>query len=378
MGTYASALSEHPVPAHAVGEVVGQILEQLDGAPDFCFLFVTNSQGGAVEDIARSVRQLINPRVLIGMTSNLVGAGGQHVEKETGIALLAGRIGIDVEAVRLEAIPTQDDDWVITGGGSLASNGGTLVLIADGDKFPIETVMNHLREVAPGVAIAGGLTDTGPKLMMLDDELFSDGAIGLHLPAEQQVRLDSRAGCRPFGEPMIVTKAERNVIYELAGEPALDRLNAHIEALPAPERELLAHGLHIGVVVEERKDTYGVGDFVVQRVNGADRKIGALAIDGSVANGTTVQFQLPDPVTAGNELESLFGSVSGLPIFGAQLIFGSSARSHNYFGMAESDIETANEMTEGPVAIVGCSQEFTTTMHEGASQRLSSTVVRFR
>ena len=63
--TFAAALSEHPLATQAVGEVVGQVLESLGTPPDVAMLFVTGPHAGALEDIARAVRRLVNPRVLV-------------------------------------------------------------------------------------------------------------------------------------------------------------------------------------------------------------------------------------------------------------------------------------------------------------------------
>ena len=42
MVNYVSAVSRHPTPAHAVGEVAGHLLEQLDqGEPDLVVVFVS-------------------------------------------------------------------------------------------------------------------------------------------------------------------------------------------------------------------------------------------------------------------------------------------------------------------------------------------------
>ena len=44
-------------------------------------------------------------------------------------------------------------------------------------------------------------------------------------------------GCRPIGRPLVVTRAEGNVIHELAGRPAYGTLAAVLEALKQLESE---------------------------------------------------------------------------------------------------------------------------------------------
>ena len=63
---FAAALSEHPVPAEAAGEVLGQILEAVTPEPDLAVLFATTPMTGALEDIVGAVQAVLRPRTLIG------------------------------------------------------------------------------------------------------------------------------------------------------------------------------------------------------------------------------------------------------------------------------------------------------------------------
>ena len=48
---FAAALSEHPIPAEAAGEALGQILEVVTPEPDLAVLFATTPMTGALEDV---------------------------------------------------------------------------------------------------------------------------------------------------------------------------------------------------------------------------------------------------------------------------------------------------------------------------------------
>src|SRR5687768_9145249 len=102
---FAAALSEHPLPTHAVGEVVGEVLERLGDAPDLAVLFVAASHTGAVEDIAAAVRELLHPRVLVGCTAGTIVGGAREAEDTPAISLWAGRIPV-VESYRVQAVRT--------------------------------------------------------------------------------------------------------------------------------------------------------------------------------------------------------------------------------------------------------------------------------
>ena len=83
-------------------------------------------------------------------------------------------------------------------------------------------------------------------------------------------------GARPIGPELVVTAAEGNLVIELAGRPALERVQQVVEDLPLTERLLLENGLLIGLVIDENRPEHGLGDFLVRGVLGADPDTGAI------------------------------------------------------------------------------------------------------
>ncbi|MEZ5322712.1 MAG: FIST N-terminal domain-containing protein [Microthrixaceae bacterium] len=353
----ASALSGHPLATQAVGEVVGEVLEHLDGVPDVAMLFVTTPHVGALEDVARAVRKLLNPRVLVGATAGSVLGGGREVEDAPGIVLWAARLDADVEPVRLDAIPTADA-LVVAGGGVLREDNGTLILVGDPFTFPMEQVLAHLGTVASGVAVVGGLASAargpGGNRLVLDAELFRDGAVGVWLPPEVPLRVAVSQGCRPVGRPWTVTRAEGTVLYELAGAPAVDRLNELIESLDDEEKTLLAGGLLIGRAIDEHRFEHGTGDFLVRSVLGADRGIGALQVGLEVPVGATVQFQVRDAASAEDDLHRLAEASAA----DGALMFTCNGRGSHLFGEAGREVTVLREgIGGGAVAGMFCAGE---------------------
>jgi small ligand-binding sensory domain FIST len=91
---YASALSLHPTPVEAVGEVAGEILTQFDGArPDLLVCFASPHHSGAFEDVVGGLRKLLEPIAAIGCTMVGVAGGSIEVEDRPGISVLAATFG---------------------------------------------------------------------------------------------------------------------------------------------------------------------------------------------------------------------------------------------------------------------------------------------
>jgi small ligand-binding sensory domain FIST len=182
---------------------------------------------------------------------------------------------------------------------------------------------------------------------VLDAGVHTSGAVGAFLGPTARLATVVSQGCRPIGEPLVVTRAERNMIYELAGRPALERLTELFEASDPDDKRLLAGGLHVGRVIDEHKLDFQRGDFLVRNVLGGDKASGAIAVGDVVEVGSTVQFHVRDADTADEDLRSL---LAGECAEGA-LLFTCNGRGTRLFGVADHDAEVVSEALDGaPVA----------------------------
>jgi small ligand-binding sensory domain FIST len=357
MSRYAAALSEHPLTTHAIGETAGQVLEAVGERPDLAVIFVTAHHGGAIEDAARVVHEVLRPAALVGCTAESVVGGNREVEAQPGISLWAGHTG---PAVTLHLVATQTPDGVALTGWPEQPLGETsgLVLLADPFSFPVEPFLARMDEDHAGLPVIGGLASAaqgpGGNRLVVDERVVDRGAVGVFLGPSVEVRTVVSQGCRPVGRPLVVTKAEHNVIYELAGRPALERLQELVSTSSTDERELLTKGLHLGHVIDEHKDTFDRGDFLVRNVIGADRESGALAVGELCDVGSTVQFHVRDAVTADEDLRAL---LAGQAADGA-LLFTCNGRGTRLFGSPDHDAETVTDALGGvPLAGFFCAGE---------------------
>ena len=153
---------------------------------------------------------------------------------------------------------------------------------------------------------------------------------------------------------MIVTRAERHMLLELAGQPALERFNDVVAGLDEADRRLLANGIHIGVVVDERPAEFGRGDFLVRNVFGADRDNGAIAVGDEVPVATTVQFHVRDAQTADEDLRELLGRAGDAD---GALLFTCNGRGTHLFGTRHHDADLVAAVASGQVAGMFCAGE---------------------
>lgn len=352
----AGALSLHPDAAAATGEVLGSVLEQLGPAPDLAVVFCTPDHLGAFAAVADAVRSLLEPRVLVGAAAGGVLGGGVEVEDGPGLTLWAARLPAPARPVRITAARTPAGTAVAGVGAGTVGPGETLVLLADPLTLPVGDVVDLLAALDPRRRVVGGLCAAGrapgTNRLVLDGEVVADGAVGVVLPAEAGASAVVSQGCRPVGEPMIVTGARGEVLLELAGRPALDRLDEIVAAAGPDDRRLLARGLHIGIAADEHLATFGRGDFLVRPVVGAVPPVRGVALGEPVAVGTTVQFHVRDAATADQDLrEALAGAVAARAPGGA-LVFTCDGRGRALFGERHHDARLVRDAV-GSDAVAG-------------------------
>jgi small ligand-binding sensory domain FIST len=107
-------------------------------------------------------------------------------------------------------------------------------------------------------------------------------------------------------------------------------------------------GLQLGRVIDEHRESFGRGDFLLRSVLGADRRTGALAVGDVVPVGTTVQFHLRDARTADEDLHVL---LKGHAAEGA-LVFTCNGRGSRLFEEPHHDARVMTDVL-GPLPLAG-------------------------
>jgi small ligand-binding sensory domain FIST len=349
---YAAALSQHPVPAHAVGETAGQIMDELRGDdPDLVVCFASPHFVGAFDDVAHALRQLLGPKVFLGGTAVSIIGGAHEIEEQPALSVFAGAFGdatLTPVALQVEETP---DGAAVVGWPDLDREPSTLLLFAEPFSFPVDGFLRRLNEDRPELTVIGGLASAGGRpganRLALDDAILEDGAVGVFLEGVDVGTVVSQ-GCRPIGDAFVVTRAQRNFIEELGGKPAVTRLQELAANASDDDRELLRRGLHMGLVVDEHKAEFERGDFLVRNVLGADQESGALAVGDRVAVGQTVQFHVRDAAAADEDLRELLVGAEAR----AALVFTCNGRGRHLFGVPDHDAGLVEQLL-GPIPAAG-------------------------
>ena len=357
--TYAVACSEADSTRDAAAAAADTLTAAFEGrSPSLVVFFATAAHLAGMEELGAVLAQRLDPEVLLGVGAVSVIGGRREFEEVPAVVAWAA----DIEAptpVRFGPALTREHPPL----GDLPAfdrrRRRTLVLLADPFSFPTDRLLGDIDATCPHLRVIGGLASAGNQpgqnRFVLGGEVFDDGAVGLLFPAGEAVSTVVSQGCRPIGHPYIVTRGERNLIHELAGRPALERLQEIIEGLDGADRALAQRGLHIGIVVNEHKLDFDRGDFLVRGVLGIDRESRGLAVGDVVETGTSVQFQVRDAASADEDLSHLMsGSAAD-----AALLFTCNGRGRRLFGVDDHDAAVVSEaIAPAPVAGMFCAGEF--------------------
>lgn len=354
---FAAAVSRAEDPREAGRQLAKRLTERLGTEPlDLAFLFLSAHHAGAAQDLSRAFRDEIDPHVTLGCTGEGVIAEDHEIEDGSAAAVWAARLpGVRVTPVRLspasENRPAFGAGW--TGDLGTSQERPVFILLADPFSAPMNEVFATIAERWPGASAIGGLAgggrDWGENRLLLNEEVYDGGLVGVALTGAVNIRTVISQGCRPVGERYVVTRAEHNVIHELGGKSALEQLQSVFHALPAAEQRLAHQALHLGIVIDEHKSAFERGDFLVRNLIGADRTVGSLAVGETVQEGQTVQFHVRDAEAASEDLSELVARDHARhqdqPL--GALLFSCCARGRGLFGRPDHDVGVVRKEWSG-------------------------------
>jgi small ligand-binding sensory domain FIST len=310
---------------------------------DLAFVFLSPSHLGEAEAAAAAVRAELAPRHQLGCVAEGVVARVSEVEEGPAVAVWAGALpGAEIEC--FHATVDQAEGGIVVRGFPELDDPGLVALLVDPFTFPAGPFLRELNETHERIPLVGGIVAgggrPGAQAFILEDAVHAEGAVGAVVSGPPVLTVVSQ-GCRPIGREAVITRCEGNVVHELAGRPALERLRDEIAALAPREQALAARGLLAGLVIDENRPQYDADDFLVRGLVGADETTGALALGDRVRVGQTLRFFVRDAVSADADLRRALRS--GPHRAEGALLFTCNGRGTNMFPEPDHDARVVTE-----------------------------------
>jgi small ligand-binding sensory domain FIST len=367
---WASALSQDPGTPQAVAEAVAALRRELGGdRADLVVAFVSPHHLAAAARIPELVAAELPGALVVGCTGGGVIGAGHEVEERAAVSLTAAAMPevemapFHLDTTDLPATSAPPPAWHAAIGVAPQAM-PKLLLLADPLTLDAGALLAGLDVAYPRSSKFGGLasggTAPGANRLFLQDEVFRSGVVGVALSGNLRVETIVAQGCRPIGRPMLVTRCQGNVLFELDQRPPLERLGALHEALPPRDRELFRHSLFLGLEMKEDEVEYREGELLVRNLVGVDQASGAIAVGAHLKQLQVAQFLLRDASTATEDLTRLlerYRASMGVGPTGA-LLFSCLGRGAHLFGRPDHDTDLFREkLGEIPLGGFFCNGE---------------------
>lgn len=283
----AVATSEHPVPAHAVAECAGALLEQSPEGFDEVLCVVGTPFGGALGEIASALGELLAATNVAGIESRGLLMGARVAEGTAALAVFGFR-GAGIALGHCDGSETP----------AVSTRGAALRLLL-ADPFSSVHASSTRSGPLPGaaeVSLAGGYVvggrAAGRTSMFLGTREHIDGA--LHIDADPRcAQLHLLHGTRAIARQVVVTEVSGTQVVALDDLPAGELFESFV--LAAGEQEVVG-ATEIGF-------TAGDGRLVAAR-----RSPSGLETSAPLDPGTVVTPSVRSSAAAGAQLSAALQS----------------------------------------------------------------------
>jgi small ligand-binding sensory domain FIST len=339
----------------AFDDITAQIADRDIEEPDCILFFATDFESGenSVSRLSSWFTEAYpNSLVLGASAAGVVGAGHEY---EHGHAL-------SVCVMRSSGVQ-QDVAWIEAGlsGDALRARLDTfreevpdargIMLLVDPFSVDIERILDAFDEAFEDTPIFGGLVSgaqqAGGHALSVNGEVRHSGALMVAFSGNLSVDVIVAQGCRPIGEPYIITGKRGNLVDELDRGTPMEVLREIIGKMPPEEQELAMSSLFVGLDMRSESCVEcGPDDFLIRNILGIDPESGSMAIGAIPEMYQVMQFHVRDRESADHELTRLLNAWKddGHPPPSGIIQFSCLGRGEHLFGVPNHDVSSARSV----------------------------------
>ena len=367
---WSARLSQERGLAEALAEAADGISGDLGGAsPDLVFAFLSEEHRETFGGVPDMLQQQFPGALIIGCSGGGVVASGREIEGRAAVSLTAAvlpdvaMVPFHLEQATIDELGEDIAAWHAHFG-LVPEQQPIFLLLADPFSSDAAALGHYLDRAFPHSVKLGGLSSGGSQpgelTLFLQDGHHAEGVVGVALYGDIVAEPVVAQGCRPVGERLIITRCERNLIYELDGLPAVEVLERVLRAMPDEDRQRFRRGPMIGLVVDPSRDSARSGDYLVRNFIGLDRSRSIIGVGAIVDEGQPLRFHVRDAETSSEDLKAQLGlareRMSGPPA--GALLFCCLGRGEGLYGTPDHDVGELRRQYEGlPVGGFFCNGE---------------------
>lgn len=370
MMRFASAAVSESDTTTALDRTITAVCDGLGGErADVVFVFFGSAHAPQIDLVRDRLGVAFAGASVIGCSAGGVIGGDREHESARGFSLAGARLeNATVSPFHLEAggLPSPDAGPTVWHDllSVQASDSPSFVVVADPYSFPTQTLVAGLDFAYAGAATVGGLasgaTGPGDQILLLGDQVFRSGAVGLAFTGDVELVPAVAQGCRPIGPVLTVTKCEENLVRELDGRPALEVAQRVLGGASERDRELArASALFLGLETDPFADA-SEAHWLVRNILGREPEGGGLYVGELLRPGRRVRFHVRDRISSSEDLERTLLEAHDGPGNGCRgaLLFSCLGRGMHLYGVPDHDTRAFRARFPGaPIAGCFCSGE---------------------
>ena len=365
---WASAISEGPDFVEELGQCIDSVSNDIESGvnPSLVLMFASTSYGESLSKASHMIQTKFPQAVFVGCSAAGVLGGGIEIEDAKAVSLFVADLP-DVQIIPFRAdnhnTPSPDaspEDWNKVLGVSADDNPQFLVFM-DNFSQPGAALLEGMDFAFPLSVKIGGLASggsgPGTQALYLNHDVFFDGAVGVALFGEIILDPVVAQGCRPIGQPSLITKCHNNLLLQLENETPISYLQQLFHQLNERDQTLMQGYLFLGIEVDplQRFGDMVESQYLIRNLIGIDHENGFLAIGENLREGQRVQFHVRDSLTSQEDLEiqlsQYLRNLEKESLLGA-LMFQCNGRGRYLYGQPNHDSNIFRELV-GPIALGG-------------------------
>lgn len=288
-----------------VAEACLAALAPVPAAGNLGFLYVTDALADHMNEVLDLFRTATGVEHWVGTVGMGICATGIEYYDEPAVVAMVAELPDD--SFRVFPSMLRDlDDFTRCNGDWIESHQPFLGLVHGDPSNPLtEALVKQLAARTSSGFLVGGLASSRGGVYSYADGITQGGLAGVLFSEEVSVVTRLSQGCSPIGPQRVVTEAQRNIMIQLDGRPALDVLKEDIGEILARDLTRIGGFIFAGLPIAG-SDT---GDYLVRNLVGIDPGNGLVAIGDMVERGGRVMFCRRDANTAREDLSRMLAAI---------------------------------------------------------------------
>ncbi len=303
-GSFLLGVATGPDPRKLVNDCLLQ-LGNVRGKYHLGFVYANDTLGEDLESILGRLKQDTGIENWLGTLGlGVCSTGAESYEEPTLVVMLA-----DINSKLFAIVGSNDvsEEKLLEEISSYCKAELPHVGIIHGDPSNPATpnLIEKISETVPAAYLVGGLTSSNFENFQVANEIVQGSVSGIFFSPDINTVIGHTQGCTPLDQKHVITKAERNLLIELDGRPALDVLRDDVGEVLAKDLNKITGYIFAGLPIEH-SDT---ADYLVRNIIGFDEEEKIIAVGDYIYEGSKFMFCRRDGNSARDDMLNMLATM---------------------------------------------------------------------